>query len=260
MLLSSTTTSTIWTQPSKVPYIQRPMFRRPRDTWSDPELSVGQRCPVNISNSDCCWAAVGPAREAWDNICEQIKELFQNQSDYLDEGEETALNFSYGIWMIGRDAAHAVPTIVLGCKSKNVRTKAKELLKKSGLLDPDPRIVIKRTSSTPDPLGADEHPSTNEVADSVNSIIYSNANDDDCVAQIIIGRSDELLPITRPQATIGRYILVDGKAYGLTVSHVFDPTYGSSEPQDKSNLLVFDEDSESDNDSLVEMTSKGKSR
>ena len=115
------------------------MFKRKKEIWPNPELSIGRPCPMN-SSSGYCWEAIGPARDAFNGVAEKIKDLLQSQSDYLDEGEEYSPTLSYGIWMVGRDKAHAVPTIILGCQSTAVRTKAMKSLKASGILDPSPAI------------------------------------------------------------------------------------------------------------------------
>lgn len=239
------------------------MFRRKKNIWPQPELSVGRRFPCNFSSSGHCWEAVGPARDAFNEVAEKIKELFESQSDYLDEGEEVTSTFSYGIWMVGSDETRATPTIVLGCKSLAVRTKAKDILKQSGLLDPFPGIALKKSSSVPEPFAAHNEGTSNaEASESVSAndpdVIYTyEGAHDQCGIRIVIIPHD--IPPTQQSrvTTMGRFVLVDGIAHGLTVAHAFNPKF---QPPTSTNhdVLVFDEDSDPDTVSFIEQTSKGK--
>ncbi|KAI9749274.1 MAG: hypothetical protein M1815_002626 [Lichina confinis] len=102
------------------------------------------------------WEAVGPACDAFKDICPEINKLLETRSEELDEGEDISPAFSYGIWMMGRDPAHAIPTIILGCVSRRVRTRAEAIIKQSGLLRPG--IAIKKVFATPQPLTLEEPP------------------------------------------------------------------------------------------------------
>lgn len=236
------------------------MFKGRKKEWPDPEQSIGRSCPFH-STSGCCWEAIGPARDAFNEVAETIRELFQSHSDYLNEGEETYPTFSFDIWMVGRDESHARPTIILGCRSEKVRTKAKKLLERSGILDKSPGIDVKKTSRAPDRLAANDD--THELGGSEPSLedmrtVYALEERDECGIQIFLGSAYNLPTESAPKATIGGVVMVDSIAYGLSVSHVFSSTY--QPPQDllKDDVLVFDEDSDSDTDSFAESTSKGE--
>ena len=51
------------------------------------------------------WEAVGPACDAFKEICPEINKLLETRSEELDKGEDISPAFSYGIWMMGRDPA-----------------------------------------------------------------------------------------------------------------------------------------------------------
>ena len=236
------------------------MFKRRKKEWPDPERSIGRSCPFH-STSGCCWEAIGPARDAFNEVAETIRELFQSHSDYLNEDEETSPTFSFDIWMVGRDESHARPTIILGCQSEKVRTKAKKLLVGSGILDKSLRIDVKKTSRAPDRLAANDD--IHGLGGSEPSLenmrtVYALEERDECGIQIFLGSAYNLPTESAPKATIGGVVMVDSFAYGLSVSHVFSSTY--QPPQDllKDDVLVFDEDSDSDTDSFAESTSKGE--
>ena len=242
------------------------MFNRKKDVWPSPESSIGKLCPANVSTSGSCWEAVGPARDAFEEVCEDVKLLFQAQCEYLYEGEERASTISYGIWMIGKDRPRAVPTIIIGCESKNVRTKAKDILKGSGLLDAFPGIVIKKTARTPGLLASQNQFSDESSPPGLETVYaFESASENDlCTIQIFLGGPEVPPdPATAPRATMGKFLLIDGKPHGLTVSHVFDSTIATpaaaTAPSDGGNLMVFDEDSDSDSSSLADFTSKGNS-
>lgn len=236
------------------------MFKRRKIEWPDPEQSIGRARPSH-STSGCCWEAIGPARDAFDKIAEKIKELFQNQSDYLDEGEETSPTFSYDIWMVGRDKSRAIPTIILGCQSSNVRDKAKTLLNESGILDSFPGINVKKTRRAPDRLAANDD--TRELGRSESrpediDTVYAVEEEDQCGVQIFLANAFNLPNKSAAKATIGGIVTVDSVAYGLSVSHVFASSYRPPEDLLQDDLLVFDEDSDSDTISFAESTSKGE--
>ena len=238
------------------------MFKKKKDIWPSPELSIGRPCPTN-SSSGCCWEAIGPARDAFQEVAEKIGKLFQSQNDYLDEGEEHSFTFSYGIWMVGWDKTHAVPTIILGCESTAVRTKAKNVLKDSGLLKPFPGIALKPTSRTPDPLAGGDNlgefkPFESNNDGNMDSIYTFNGAKERCGIPIFLGGANNPPPRFARKATMGGTILVDGVAYGLSVSHVFSSNLQRPRNSAKEELIVFDEDSDTDAESFVEMTSKGK--
>ncbi|KAI9866905.1 MAG: peptide-N4-(N-acetyl-beta- glucosaminyl)asparagine amidase [Pleopsidium flavum] len=232
------------------------MFKKKKGSWPDPGLSIGRSC-YNNSSGGYCWEAVGPVRDAFNEVSEKIRDLFQSQSDYLDEGEEDSPTFSYGIWMIGRDKAHATPTIVLGCKSASVRTRAKNILKGSGILSPFPGIALKKTVRTPEPLAAGD--ASKSVALDTTSTIYAfGGPTEPCGTSIFLGSSDVQRSASRREATMGGIIAVDGLYYGLTVAHVFASDFRPPEGLAQGDFLDLDSDSESDGESLAEITSEGE--
>ena len=130
-------------------------LKRKRPCWPEPEKSVGRRYPYSTS-SGFMWEAVGPACDAFKDICPEINKLLETWSEELAKGEDGSPAFSYGIWMVGRDPAHAIPTIILGCVSRRVRTRAEAIIKQSGLLRPG--IAIKKAFATPQPLTLERPP------------------------------------------------------------------------------------------------------
>ncbi|KAL9122717.1 MAG: hypothetical protein Q9187_000736 [Circinaria calcarea] len=233
------------------------MFKRKKNSWPNPELSIGRPCPT-YSTGGCCWEAVGPARDAFNEVAEKVKDLFQSQSDYLDEGEEDSFSFSYGIWMVGWDKSHAVPTIILGCQSTAVRTKAKNILKESGLLKSFPGIALKKTNRAPDPLAAGDELDESNNRDDVDAIYTLKGAKEQCGIRIFLGGADNPPTQSAREATMGGIVLIDGVAYGISVSHVFAPTFRAPQSPAKDDLIAFDEDSDTDAGNFTELTSKGE--
>ena len=190
------------------------------------------------------WEAVGPACEASKAICPEIKRLLETRSEELDKGEDISPTFSYGIWMLGRDPAHAVPTIILGCRSQPVRKRAKAIIKKSGVLHPG--IAIKTTDSTPQPLVGAERASRSSSARSMG---YGDASD--------YCGSIALLPFGPPSAA-GATMRRRLQGSGLMADHPDGEDYCFPDRfSEDPGYLQFDSHDESDGGYSAEYTSKG---
>jgi hypothetical protein len=160
--------------------------------------------------------------------------------------------------MIGRDSAHAVPTLIIGCRRRTVRKRAESLIKKSGLLDRFPGVVLKTSASTPQPLAEEE---SSLPFDLLTDTIYAAGNPQhSCGVQIILGQAGRLPCRSAQRATLGGVVQVGSKDYGLTVAHALG-TASTHERTDEeqTDYIQFDSDTDSDNGSVVEGTSKGQS-
>ena len=118
-------------------------LRLRRHQWPQPEQPIGKEYPSTSSNGKI-WEAVGPAREAFLEMSSEIKRLLEDHAEYLDEDEEVSPNFYFGLWMVGSDERHAIPTLILGCTSRNVRKRAENLIKDHGVLEKYPGVALSR--------------------------------------------------------------------------------------------------------------------
>ncbi|KIW72120.1 hypothetical protein PV04_00340 [Phialophora macrospora] len=235
-----------------------PIFpnRKSPDIWPDPSNSVGRRCLD--SNEGTVWEAVGPAREAFTQIAKVVQDLLESNADYLDKGEEVSPTLSYGLWMIGKHATNAVPTIVLGCSRRPVRKRAESLIKKNGVLDQYPGIVLKTSSATPRPLADGGYVTATRGA-TIN--LYTIGSPErSCGVSVLVGRASGPAATRVRKATIGGFVHLNHVSYGMTVAHAFSEGVG---PPDTSagpvDYIHFDDDSESESEdrSFVEGTSRG---
>jgi hypothetical protein len=158
--------------------------------------------------------------------------------------------------MIGRDSAHAVPTVILGCQRRPVRKRAENLIKKSGLLDRFPGMALKTSSTTPQPLAKGESfPHLDAQADTIYTMGKPQRS---CGVQIILGQTGKVSSPSARKATLGGIVQVGGKDYGLTVAHALDPASAKFRTEEElTGYIQFDSDTESEAGSVVEGTSKG---
>jgi hypothetical protein len=210
------------------------------------------------SNDGTVWEAVGPAREAFTRIAEVVQDLLESNADDLDEGEEVSPTLSYGIWMIGKHAANAVPTIVLGCPRRPVRKRAENLIKTNGVLDQYPGIVLKTSSATPRPLANGGYETA--ASDGTFALYTIGMPERSCGVSVLIGPASGQAATTVRKATIGGVVHLNHEIYGMTVAHALSestaPPTTSAGPVD---YIHFDDDSESESEdrSFTEGTSRG---
>ena len=224
------------------------MLGKKKVGWPEPEKSIGKLCSMKSRNG-LVWEAVGPAKLAYDQISKQIGDLLLSRSEYLDEGEEYPSTICYGLWMIGRDPAHATPTIVIGCESQSVRTKAEEIIKIEGILVPFPGIAVKKSPCVPRLLA----PGRSGMG--IGTVFASDQAFRSYGIPAITGSSGT--PSLEGRTTVGGLVCVGPQQYGLTVSHAF-----CSKNQDQlvthQDFPVLDFDSD-DNDTEEEYTVEGTS-
>ena len=228
------------------------IFEKKKQTWPDPEASVGQEC-LKI-NGRQCWQVIGPALAVMETLSVPIKELLDKNQELLEQGESKSRPLSFQMWMLGQDHHTAVPTIVFCSKSKRQRTCAKALLKESGLLNDYPGIEIKALDKVPAVYrSAKQSPNTTSEDAFEAGIFMFERSCEPRGALISVGHART--------ATMGGVLLINGSYYGITAQHAqFDPL-GLEDDVDDDEDLCFDDDSDSDSDSelqtSIEMTSKG---
>lgn len=232
-------------------------FSTAKSQWADPELSIGIKC--NRMGGYQCWEAIGPAKILFEQISVKISDLLEARVDELEEGEPLAEKIiMFGMYMVGKLPETARPTLVFSCQSQKPRRRAIKFLKESAILKDQPKIALAESSIAPVILAGP-------------GVRRTPADEFD----------DRGLPViclsSRKRATIGGYVLIDGKCYGMTVAHVFgDPSCHSEElevvnsTEEVDNTeealnddpeFAFDEDSDQEEDTDVEDvagTSRGK--
>lgn len=127
-----------------------------KNSWPDPLLSIGEFwC---LMGPERCWEPIGPAKEKFDDISHQIKSLLDSRGEYLSEGVCVRQLLTFELYMIGRTAELAKPTIIFSSENKTQRQRAKKLVRESGILRGCPGIGLGesprplRPSRSPKPL------------------------------------------------------------------------------------------------------------
>ena len=142
---------------------------------------------------------------------------------------------SFHMWMIGRDASSARPTIVFTSRSSRLRSKAKRFVEEDGMMADLPAIELKGLDKMPAvPRGANH--STELRDDEIESSVYLLGTPRSlCGAPILLGHSN--------RATLGGTILIDGVYHGITVLHPrLDKAEEFEDVAEKEGSLAFDED------------------
>jgi hypothetical protein len=123
-----------------------------KNLWPDPYLSIGAKCYHVGSNE--CWKATGPAKENFKLIAGGIGDLLDARVDELEEGEPVAGNIlQFDLYMIGKSAATARPTLLFTCKRPKPRRRAIKFVKESGIMKDHPKFALAESASPPFVLG-----------------------------------------------------------------------------------------------------------
>jgi hypothetical protein len=226
---------------------------------------------------DCCWEPIGPAKEKFDEISHQIKNLLNSRGEYLSEGICVRRRLIFEMYMIGRTAELAKPTIIFSSENKTQCQRAKKLVKESGILSGCPGIGLGdsrrplRLSRSPKPLGEQsmfsddiEMPTwTGSSSLPEASIWYSSQlNGMPCIP-VTVKREGPEAPSSIRKSTLGA-VFIDNELMGLTVAHAF---FDESDDESSSGTdleLSLDDDDEAEDafeftDDFINMTSRGES-
>lgn len=123
-----------------------------KNQWPEPHLSIGAKC--NRLGGNECWKAIGPAEELFAHISKPIEDLLDARVDDLEEGEPVAGHILlFDLYMIGKSAATAQPTLLFTCRRPKPRKRAIKFVKESGLLRPHPKIALAESAVPPLVMG-----------------------------------------------------------------------------------------------------------
>lgn len=227
------------------------LFESQQPLWPAPEDSVGSKCQ-NVG-SLVAWEVIGPALEVMEKLTVEIGALLEKHKDSLEHSEDKPRTISFNMWMVGSQPTCAVPTLVFSSKSRRKRRYAKALLKDSKLLDAYPGVKVKTLEKMPAVYNAAVH-NAGELPDtfSENDVYLVKSPGGACGSLIALGASK--------LATIGIVIEINGAYYGTSAQHSrFDYFVEQESPAAEGQVCNFDEDSDYDEDELVEVTSRGGS-
>ncbi|KAL8824110.1 MAG: hypothetical protein Q9191_005290 [Dirinaria sp. TL-2023a] len=226
------------------------LFNTRKESWSDPEQSVGRPCELKFKGTEC-WEVVGPALDVFNKVAPAIGKLLADNQELLEQGEPKPRVTSFNMWMVGSRPSSAQPVIVFSSKSRRQRIYAKTLLEQSGLLKEYPGVSIKTLDKMPAVhQAAALAPDFSRVGQSGLDVFMTDPSSEPFGAQISFGDSKI--------ATMMGLVMLNGKRHALIPQHPrFD--YHDEDVETlptKDELLEFDEDSDvDDDDHLAEITS-----
>ena len=120
-----------------------PIRRQNKQRWPCPRDSIGAWIRA-IGKRHHCWAAIGPAREAFDQLGKEIKDYLECCSNPVQH------TVTWSIYMIGRNRDSVTPTVIFSCSEPKPRKEIRRIIKESGILDKYPGIETGDSSSPPD--------------------------------------------------------------------------------------------------------------
>ena len=187
----------------------------PSCRWQQPELSIGGQCPsLDRLGIYKCWSLKddSPVALVWKAISGPITTLLEDQYEHL-EAKNSELMVQ--MFMIGRKPVSSVPTVLFCCDAKIPRQKAMELVKKKGILERYPGVLLAESSRLPRRLALGEDVKLPFLPIGV----YLNGSWRSCGTPVLISRGYDSLP---KKATIGGIVCIEDDFYGLTTAHALD--------------------------------------
>jgi hypothetical protein len=235
------------------------LLKRNETLWPNPEASTG--IFYRQMGRSCCWEAVGPAREVFIQIADEIKSHLEKSSDPVSH------TVTWTIYMIGRTRERAKPTIMFCCQVPGPRKRVRKMIEESDILSKYPGIVTGDSTRPPDfdqlvQLTKSERIEYLGLSKAkMRKFIFYEPSKDVCGVHIHVKYSDypDVLP---RKATIGGILRAGDKYLCLTVAHAFTDKdqFQSSEATNNSNF-EYDVDGQSDTDEddvdMVDTTSRG---
>ncbi|KAI9796345.1 MAG: peptide-N4-(N-acetyl-beta- glucosaminyl)asparagine amidase [Piccolia ochrophora] len=243
--------------------------------WPDPERSIGDEYTPLISKTRTmkrCWAARGPAADAFAEICPELESLL-NYRDDLDDQEDQSQIWAFTCCMIGRHQGRARPSIILHCRQTSICQKAIGIIMETkwwkSFKQKYPAFTFTIRSCAPRPIElADEVTLSNfqGLAGDVFAPGFKQSASNCCGLPIFIllpdGNSSSNQRLKSPdrnssslyrQATMGGIVRVGNELRGLTVAHSFHIlSQDDAIIDEEEEVTFFDDESE---DEAIDATS-----
>ncbi|KAJ0423241.1 hypothetical protein BJY00DRAFT_59245 [Aspergillus carlsbadensis] len=199
-----------------------------KPVWPNPEASIGKFYGT-IKGKYKYWEAVGPAQEAYREVCDTLQDVLNSSCDPV----RCSSVVNYDIYMIGRTSMTAVPHIMFSCKQPESRKQAMAAVRKSGILIQHapgmdlghwvcpPHIVnLRLLASSAASRGAGSR--VPNVFCSTRPVLDPNSPARTLAMQLVVqkrsigGRTE-----SQRSATIGALVEQNGKKFYLAPEHVF---------------------------------------
>jgi hypothetical protein len=230
------------------------VFHKSKTRWHNPEQSIGDFCGMTKGKFNC-WAAKGPAEEAFEKVRVQIIEILEAECDRVPNSGWVLTR----MFMIGKTRATAVPNIMFSCADRESRKAAVAAVRNSKLLDQlPPGICLGDWPNPPDiknlrPLASAMRYTCLNIHKDQESQPASSVHDNTFIStqktynivkgqalRLELQKSSTELESGR-SATIGSIVQISGRRFYLAPAHFYYPEEFFS-PEGDSDL----EDSECD--------------
>lgn len=235
--------------------------RKKKQRWPCPRDSTGVWIRA-VGKRHNCWAAIGPAREAFDQLGKEIKDYLECCSNPVQQ------TVTWSIYIIGRNRDSVAPTVIFSCSEPKPRKEVRRMIDESGILNKYPGIETGDSSSPPDcenlvPLASGDimqnallPPITTKKVD--RSILPDNSFARSIFIMNYDGGSHPLR-----KSTAGGIVCFKDRVFYFTAAHPFAEAT-SLKPADPENLAFecdfdgqSDMNSEDDDDVDIDITSRG---
>lgn len=120
------------------------LLRHRTGKWDNPVESLGPYIGLLNAARYQCWEASGKAREAFQQLSPEIKELLEASN--IPPGETV----SWSIYMVGRTEQTASPKVLICSTEKKTRKHILKLIKESKIMSEHPGIGLGDISALPD--------------------------------------------------------------------------------------------------------------
>jgi peptide-N4-(N-acetyl-beta-glucosaminyl)asparagine amidase len=216
-------------------------------------MSIGDYIGV-LQGKDKCWKAVGPARQAFEELAPKIKLHLDNHIDEVPGSSWV----TWSKYMIGSSASSAKPTIMFFCEERQPRVAVWHAIKKSDILQKYPGMRSGHIDSPP------EFEYLDQLAMSDNEDDIASSSQSGYMVRIygrrlVIGTTDNGPGFPR-FANVGGTIISGKRKYILSAGHVFiKPRPRSASASHEYDYQIDDEGDDYDDTDIqedVEITSK----
>jgi hypothetical protein len=252
-----------------IPWTRR--LRRNKCQWPNPEASTG-KFYRKMGRDSSCWEAIGPARETFIQIADEIKYHLEKASEPVPQA------VTWTIYMIGKTKNTAEPMILFCCRESASRKQVRTTVEESGILQRYPGLRVGDASRPPDfdqlvqlagetseslSRGSYAKPKSLEFRCGPDNVLWANRERQGKDLEGVMGKRIFVTlsgyPATRRKATIGGIVQSGSRCFYLTAGHAFDTPHPIPTEDDEESF-EFDIGEESDpeaEDDFIDSTSKG---
>ena len=172
-----------------------------------------------------CWTVKGQAQIWFEEIENDIQQLLINEANVIEECQSTQEEVGWSMYMIGKNAGEAVPTLLIDCLDNKTRAVTANIIKTSefwkSTTEKHPALRLGSSALLPQECVLKyNHANVDDRIQQPGTLsVYSDANIGGlCGIQIFVNTSEDPLLSTFNVVTLGGVVLLDDVPFGLTVA------------------------------------------